>query len=139
MNSILFQLSLLAQEGAAKAIEGAPKEAAEPAGGGGLFGGGDSWIWMMLIPVMIFWIIMMIMPKKDQAKSKEMLENLKKNDRVLTTAGIKGTIVNVDKSSPFVTVRIDESTNAKMQILRTAIARVMTGDDKNLEETETKS
>ena len=137
---MVYELLLIAQESGTPAVKEAVKEgvekAADPAGGG-LFS--NPLLWMPLVVLMIFWLMAMILPgRKEQNRVKQMLESLKKNDRVLTSAGIKGTVVNIDKNSPFVTIRIDESTNAKMQVLRSAISRILKGDEKDFEETETK-
>ena len=47
-----------------------------------------------------------------------MLENLKKNDRVVTIGGIFGVVVNVQKGSEDVTVRVDESRDTKLRVLQ---------------------
>jgi preprotein translocase subunit YajC len=130
-------LALLAQEGggdpAVAPLKDAPKQAP------GLFDGlGGLWLPIML--VLAVYLFLMILPgRRDQRRTKQLMESLKKNDRVLTSAGIKGTIVNISPDSPWATIRIDEATNTKMQILRSSITRVLAADDKdNAEGTETK-
>jgi preprotein translocase YajC subunit len=82
------------------------------------------------IGLMVVYLFLLLFPgRKEQAKIKAMLDNLKKNDQVLTASGFKGTIVNISEDNPFVTLRIDESTNSKVQVLRSSIARVLTGDE----------
>jgi preprotein translocase subunit YajC len=49
-----------------------------------------------------------------------MINNLKKNDEIVTGGGIHGTIVNIKEKT--VVVRIDD--NVKIEIDRTAVARV---------------
>ena len=60
---------------------------------------------------------------------KNMLGNLQKNDRIVTIGGIYGTVVNIQKDSDSITIKVDESSNAKLRVLRSAISRVVTGDD----------
>ena len=57
-----------------------------------------------------------------------MIDNIKKNDRVVTAGGIWGIVVNVQKESPFVTIKIDEQTNAKLKVKRTSIISVESDD-----------
>ena len=54
-----------------------------------------------------------------------MLNNLKKNDQVITAGGIYGTVVNAASGSEDITLRIDESSNTRMRVLRSAVSRVI--------------
>ena len=119
---------LFAQEGdgPAEAVKQV-QEAEKPTG---LFSGMGGLMLPIMLVLMVYLFLMILPNRKEKQRMKQLMENLKKNDRVLTNAGIKGTIVNIQKDSPWVTIRIDESTNAKMQILRSTIGRVLTGDDK---------
>lgn len=66
--------------------------------------------------------------KKEQETRQNMLRNLKKNDRVLTTGGIYGVVTNVQADSDEITLRVDEATGAKIKVVPSAIQRVI-GDD----------
>jgi preprotein translocase subunit YajC len=59
---------------------------------------------------------------------------LKKNDRVLTSSGIIGVVTNVSKESnpPEVTLRIDETTSAKLRVTLNSVAQVL-GDEASAE------
>ncbi|MDD5005925.1 MAG: preprotein translocase subunit YajC [Candidatus Omnitrophica bacterium] len=76
----------------------------------------------MLIPIIIiyavFYFIIIRPQKNEQKEHKKMINNLKKNDEVVTNSGIHGTIVNV-KEKTFA-LRIDD--NAKIEIDKSAIA-----------------
>ena len=69
---------------------------------------------------LIFYFILIRPQQKEQKAFKKMLENLKKNDQIVTMGGIHGTIVNV-KDKTFV-VRIDD--NARIEIDKSAVTRV---------------
>lgn len=69
---------------------------------------------------LIFYFIL-IRPQKQQEKQfKKMIEGLKKNDEIVTTGGIHGTVVNV-KDKTFV-IRVDD--NARIEIDKSAVGRV---------------
>ncbi|MBL7131464.1 MAG: preprotein translocase subunit YajC [Candidatus Omnitrophica bacterium] len=76
----------------------------------------------MLIPIILIYIIfyfILIRPqKKEQKDHRAMIDNLKKNDEVVTSGGIHGTIVNV-KEKTFI-LRIDD--NVKMEINKNVVA-----------------
>ena len=64
---------------------------------------------------------MLIRPEQKRRKEhKAMMDNLKKNDQVVTNSGIHATVVNV-KESTFV-LRIDE--NTKIEVDKISIAHV---------------
>lgn len=76
---------------------------------------------MPFILVMAVFYFLLIRPQQMQQKQhKEMITKLKKNDEVITIAGIHATIVNV-KESTFI-IRVDE--NVKIEIDKTAVASV---------------
>jgi preprotein translocase subunit YajC len=82
-----------------------------------------------LIVIFVLFYFMLIRPeRRRRATMNQMLDNLKKNDRVVTAGGIVGTVVNVQKGSEEVTIKVDESTNTKLRVIRSSIARVL-GDD----------
>ena len=77
-----------------------------------------------LFPLVIIFAIfyfILIRPQQQQQKDfKKMVDNLKKNDQIVTAGGVHGTIVNV-KDKTFV-VRVDE--NTRIEIDKTAVGRV---------------
>jgi len=78
-----------------------------------------------LIPLLfIFAIFYFLIIRPQQKKQKEhvkMIGSLKKNDEVVTSGGIHGTIVNV-KEKTFV-VRIDENTKIELDKMSIAYAK----------------
>jgi preprotein translocase subunit YajC len=65
-----------------------------------------------------------------------MLENLKKNDHVITTGGIYGVVTNIRSDGDEVSIRVDDTTNTKLRLSRSAIARVI-GDEPAAEKEST--
>ncbi len=62
--------------------------------------------------------------KRNQDKSrKQMLEQLKRGDRIQTIGGILGTVIEIRDGE--VLVKVDESSNAKIRFSRSAIHRVV--------------
>jgi preprotein translocase subunit YajC len=81
--------------------------------------------------VMIFFMYVMLIQrpqKREQELRKSMLSALKKNDHVLLSSGIYGVVTNVREDADEVTVRVDESSNAKLRVTRAAIAKVISDD-----------
>ncbi len=59
--------------------------------------------------------------KRAQREQEEQLANLKKNDRVVTSFGVHGVVVSTQPDAKTVTIRIDESSNAKLTLNRDTI------------------
>ncbi|NOZ40869.1 MAG: preprotein translocase subunit YajC [Planctomycetes bacterium] len=83
---------------------------------------------------LFYFIILRPQQSKDK-KFRSMLEGLKEKDRVVTIGGIHGVVTNVQRERDEVTIRIDESTGAKIRVGTSAIARLVTDEDKNEKKT----
>lgn len=81
-----------------------------------------STLWMFVPIMIIFWFLMIRPNQKRERERQEMLSKLAKGDRVVTSAGIVGTIVGVNDKS--VVVRVSDEPPVKMEFLRAAITRV---------------
>lgn len=97
---------------------------AEAAGDGGGMLGISQFLPFIVIGI-LFWMLLIRPESRKNAELAKLRDNLKKNDRVLTIGGIYGTVVNVQKDSPDVTIRVDEGNNTRIRILRSAISQVV--------------
>jgi preprotein translocase subunit YajC len=66
--------------------------------------------------------------KREQEARNTLLKNLKKNDRIVTTGGIYGVVTNLQLDADEITIRVDETTNTKIKITRSAVHRVLGGE-----------
>lgn len=85
-----------------------------------------------LIPIaaifLIFYFLLIRPQQKEQKAHQKMLEALKKGDRILTTGGLYGTVVDIKGDD--LMVRFAE--NTKLMVARSAVAKVLAeaaGDD----------
>lgn len=123
VNFWLESVWLLAQELPAK------KAVAEDAGGfGSLFSLSSPLLPMLAIGI-VFYLMMMRPEQKKRKEMEQLLANIKKNDKIILGSGICGTVVNAEPKSVYVTIRVDESTNTKLRVLRSAIVRVGQPDE----------
>ena len=93
---------------------------AEPEGPAGLL----SLVPFILIFV-IFYFLMILPQQRKQKEHKKMIEELKKEDKIITSSGIWGTITRLEKDNA--SVKIDDNTKIKIQ--RENIARKRTADE----------
>ena len=87
--------------------------------------GGTQLIFLGLMFVLMY-MILFRGPRKKQQQHKQMVQSLSKNDRIQTIGGIIGTVVDIKEDE--ITLKIDESNNTKIKILRSAIGRNMSKD-----------
>lgn len=128
----LFAVQITTPPGADTPAAGADAAAAaEKTAEPGFFGSLLTFLPMMLAVLVIYFLFMQKPVQKENARTKELLDNLKKNDRIVTAGGILGTVVNAKGDSDHLTIRIDENTNTKMQILKQSIIRVLKDDEKD--------
>ena len=80
------------------------------------------WMFIMIGGFLLLWFWMGRGRKKEQQKRKQMLEAIKKGDKVTSIGGIIGTVVDVRDDE--VTVKVDESGNVRMRFARWAIRGV---------------
>lgn len=70
--------------------------------------------------------LLLFRPERERVrKQQELLTAIKKNDRIVTSSGIYGTVLAVDREADRVTLRIDEATNAKLTVTLSGVARVL--------------
>ncbi len=85
---------------------------------GGLFDG--NWPLFIMIGLVVLMLVWSSRSrKKQEAKRRQVLDSLKKGDKIVTIGGIIGTVLEVREGE--VTVKTDESNNVKMKFARWAI------------------
>lgn len=111
------------QEGQGQALTKAdPNASAAPAPGGRVR---NQFNPQTLIFIVLMFVVMYFLlfrgPRKKQQQHKQMVQSLKKNDRVRTIGGVIGTVVDIKDDE--VTLKVDESNNTKIKVASTAIAQ----------------
>jgi len=85
-----------------------------------------------LLGIFVIFYFLLIRPQQKKQKEaerhkKEMLDNLARNDHVMTIGGIHGVVTNLGEEE--VTIRIDEKTDARIRVNRDAISKVVGEED----------
>lgn len=79
----------------------------------------------MVLIVAVAWLLLYRPERERMRRHQELLTGLKKNDRVITTSGIYGTVANVDREADRVSLRVDEAGNVKIVVTVSSIAKVL--------------
>jgi preprotein translocase subunit YajC len=87
----------------------------------------------MMVPIVLMVVVfyfIVIRPQGKQRKERDlMLNNLKKNDHVITTMGIYGVVKQIDAEKAFLTLCIDEKNDVCIRVSKASIAG-LEGDSK---------
>ncbi len=87
----------------------------------GPFGGFLPMFMLLLVGMIVF---SMFGGRKQKKKRAAMIESLQKRDQVLTRGGVFGTIVDVKPDR--IVLKVDESSNTRITVLRDSIEQVTT-------------
>lgn len=93
---------------------------AKQSDGKGIFGDYFGLIFIILMFVLMYFFLLRG-PRKKQQEHKQMVQSLKKNDRIRTIGGIIGTVVDIKDDE--ITLKIDETNNTKIKIMPSAIGK----------------
>jgi preprotein translocase subunit YajC len=84
-------------------------------------------LWLVLI-FGIMYVLLFRGPRKQQQQHKQMVQSLKKNDRVRTIGGIFGTVMDIKGDE--VILKVDESSNTKIRVSISAINKNLSSEGK---------
>ena len=80
----------------------------------------------ILIVVFIFYFLVFRPASRERKEREAQVRSLAKHDKVITNAGIYGTVMSLDDES--VVLRIDDKNNVRVKFSRAAIWQVLGGD-----------
>jgi preprotein translocase YajC subunit len=114
---MLYALTLFAQE-AVDAVKPVKDEAAP--------------IWAGPLPMIaavaaLFYFLIIVPGRKEKQQRQSMMSALKKNDKVITSGGIIGVVINLKEGTDEVTIRSEDT---KLLVLRSSITRIITEPEK---------
>ena len=79
-----------------------------------------------LLIIAVFYLMLVRPNQKKQKLWQEMLGNLKPGDRITTTGGMRGTVLNIKEDAVQLRVPPD---NIKIEVIKSAIASVTTNQE----------
>jgi preprotein translocase subunit YajC len=104
---------------------------AEGGGGNGVSPGTgllSSPLTLIIILGLMFYLLVLRPENRRRAEMQKLLTNVKKNDEVITVGGIYGVVVNAPQDSEYLWLRLDETSNTRVKVLRSSISRVLTAE-----------
>ena len=90
-----------------------------PQGQGG--SGFVSTLFMFALIILIFYFMILRPQKKRQKDRQQMLDNVKKGDKIVTVGGLHGTVVGIDEK----TLLVQVADNVKMKFEKSALSSIV--------------
>ncbi len=89
--------------------------------------GGGALVWLPLVFIFVIFYFLLILPQqRRQKKWQAMLAALKTGDRVVTSGGLRGTIIALRED--FLHLRVPPD-NVRLEVARSAVVSVATGEE----------
>ncbi len=102
-------------------IAQADDKGADPQPGAGLLN--NPVVLILALVAMFFFIVLLPQQRKEKKQREALMANLKKNDEVVTAAGIIGVVTHIKEGADEVTLKIDD--NARIRVLRSTIIKIV--------------
>jgi len=95
--------------------------------------GGAGGLTTMLLPMVaiafVFWFLMIRPMRKQEQERQSLLASMKKNDKVVTSGGLYGTVISIKDKEDEVTLKVDESSNVRVRVTKGSIVRILSGEE----------
>ena len=86
------------------------------------------WFYLLYALPVLMLIMLFRTNSRNKREQQNALANLKKNDRVVTAGGILGVVVAIKDNEDEVTLRVDDTSNTRIRVLRSSIVRITSGE-----------
>ncbi|MGB9906327.1 MAG: preprotein translocase subunit YajC [Candidatus Saccharicenans sp.] len=104
-------------------LVGLSGQQATPSGQGNMLVG----LLPFILVFVIFYLLIIMPQRKKQKQHQQMVANLKPGDRIITSGGIFGTVMDVHPDR----IELKIAANVKVDILKSAVAIILTDKEKS--------
>lgn len=80
----------------------------------------------------IFWLLVFRPQKKERDRRRQMVDNVRKNDKIVTIGGIHGVVRKVEDSDVVIAIDAEEKDKMRIRIAKSAIHDVKNAGDSAL-------
>jgi preprotein translocase subunit YajC len=101
-------------------------------GGTGTAAGGNPLLTfapLVVISILFYFFLIRSPMKKQEAERQALLSAMKKNDKVVTSGGIIGIVASIKEKEDEVTLKVDESSNVRLRVLKSSIVKIVSPDE----------
>src|SRR5262245_17839905 len=87
--------------------------------------------WAFYLPFIVMGLMLVMYLRTTSRQRTELqkaLAAMKKGDKVVTSGGILGVIVAVKENEDEVTLKVDETSNTRIRVLKSSVVKIVSGD-----------
>jgi preprotein translocase subunit YajC len=87
--------------------------------------------WAMYLPFIVMGLMLVLFFRASSKQRRELqkaLSAMKKNDKVVTSGGILGVVVAIKENEDEVTLKVDDTSNTRIRVLKSSVVRIISGD-----------
>lgn len=87
--------------------------------------------WSMWLPFVVMGLMLVMFFRTSARQKKELqkaLSAMKKGDKVVTSAGILGVVVSLKENEDEATLKVDETSNTRIRVLKSSVVKIVSGD-----------
>jgi preprotein translocase subunit YajC len=84
---------------------------------------------LVIIFILFYFFLIRAPMKKQEAERQALLSAMKKNDKVVTSGGIIGIVASIKEKEDEVTLKVDESSNVRLRVLKSSIVKILSPDE----------
>jgi preprotein translocase subunit YajC len=94
---------------------------------------------LILMFAAFYFILLRPAQKREKAQREALLNSLKKNDKVVTNGGLIGIVALVNDKEDEVTLKVDETSNVRIRVLKSSIVKNYSAEEAAREEAAKKA
>ena len=83
---------------------------------------------LLAMGALFVFVVLLPQQRRERKQREALMSGLKKNDEVITAAGIIGVVSSIKESGDEVTLKIDD--NAKIRVLKSTIVKIVSKETK---------
>jgi preprotein translocase subunit YajC len=87
--------------------------------------------WVTFLPFIVMGLMVVMYLRATSKQKRELqraLSALKKNDKVVTSGGILGVVVAIKEGEDEVTLKVDDSSNSRIRVLRSSVVKILSDE-----------
>ena len=85
--------------------------------------------WMFIPLILIFWLLIFRPQKKERQRRQQMIENIRKGDKVVTIGGVHGVVKKIEDSEVVLAIDAEAKDKVRVRISKSAVHDVKTSGE----------
>ena len=85
--------------------------------------------WFLIPLFLIFWLLILRPQKKERQRRQQMIDNVHKNDKVVTIGGIHGVVKKIEDNELVLAIDAEDKDRMRIRVAKSAVHNVKSSED----------